>query len=121
MSSSVCSASRTIFILFLKLITYMWSHERDKVRQRQSVWIQGSGQLIVTSHAVERTKRAKRTKWSMCKTERTLETDVQNDGVNHGESDVQKRCAEREKLKREKLKTYGVQNEASWKGNGAER
>ena len=32
---------------FLKLITYMWSHERDKVRQRQSVWIQGSGQLVV--------------------------------------------------------------------------
>ena len=28
--------------IFLKFITYMWSHEGNKVRQRQSVWIQVS-------------------------------------------------------------------------------
>ena len=31
-----------LFLFFLKLITYMWSHGGDRVRQRQSVWIQGS-------------------------------------------------------------------------------
>ena len=32
----------------------MWSHERDMVRQRQSVWIQGSGQLIVRPTQIKR-------------------------------------------------------------------
>ena len=39
------------FLFFLKLITYMWSHRGDMVRQRQSVWIQGSRAVNCLSHA----------------------------------------------------------------------